>query len=351
MLPIDRITGCLLGGAVGDALGAPVEFMAWPAIVSAFGEAGIRNLAPAYGGLGRITDDTQMMLFTAEGLLRAHVRGASRGICHPPGVVHHSLLRWLLTQGEPPATTVSRDGWLIEQSALWARRAPGNTCLTALRSARHFGDLPSNDSKGCGAVMRVAPCAFFANAFDLAADTGRLSHAHPSGYLSAGLFADLLRRLYLHPEQPLAQAAAHSLQAHRGREGIEETVHAVEQVLAFHAQGYAPTPERIAALGGGWVGEEALAIGLWCALFAEQYAEGVILAVNHSGDSDSTGLIAGHLLGLKHGATGIPQPWLEALELRDAIERIARDLHEVPARFEGGYGSADAAIFEAYPGG
>ncbi|UFH49874.1 ADP-ribosylglycohydrolase family protein [Pseudomonas sp. KNUC1026] len=348
---IDTITGCLLGGAVGDALGAPVEFMAWPAIESAFGDAGILDFATAYGGLGRITDDTQMMLFTAEGLLRGHVRGSSRGICHRPGVVHHSLLRWLVTQGETPATDVDQKGWLIERKELWARRAPGNTCLTALRSAKHFGDLPSNTSKGCGAVMRVASCAFFEGAFDLAADTGRLTHAHPSGYLSAGLFADLLRRLYLAPDLPLAQATGQSLAEHREREGIEETAAALQRVLAFHAQGIAPTPQRIDAFGGGWVGEEALAIGVWCALFAGDFEEGARLAVNHSGDSDSTGLIAGHLLGLRSGVAGIPQRWLQALELRDAIERIARDLYEVPRTFLGGYGEQDSSIFDAYPGG
>ena len=70
----DRVRGCLLGGAVGDALGAPVEFMERSEIVARFGEQGIRDYAPAYGRLGAITDDTQMSLFTAEGMLRGWVR-------------------------------------------------------------------------------------------------------------------------------------------------------------------------------------------------------------------------------------------------------------------------------------
>jgi ADP-ribosylglycohydrolase len=76
----ERFIGCLLCGAVGDALGAPVEFMKRAEILQAFGPTGIANYAPAYGGLGRITDDTQMTLFTAEGLLRAEVRGHLKGI-------------------------------------------------------------------------------------------------------------------------------------------------------------------------------------------------------------------------------------------------------------------------------
>jgi hypothetical protein len=139
-----RCKGCLLGGAVGDALGAPVEFMSHSQIVAHFGPGGIRGFAPAYGRTGAITDDTQMTLFTTEGLLRAHTRQVAKGICHTPTVVHHAYLRWLKTQGESPNLEpqvdlnwqVATDGWLVHVPALWSRRAPGNTCLSAVRSAK-----------------------------------------------------------------------------------------------------------------------------------------------------------------------------------------------------------------------
>lgn len=107
---LEKIKGCLLGGAVGDALGAPVEFLDWSAIEAKFGERGIVNFATVYSGLGAVTDDTQMMLFTAEGLLRAFVRGSSGADCHVPSIIHHALLRWLMTQDVQPAVPVSRDG-------------------------------------------------------------------------------------------------------------------------------------------------------------------------------------------------------------------------------------------------
>src|SRR5260370_16834222 len=69
--------GCLLGGAVGDALGGPVEFLDLEEIVKVYGEQGIRDYAPAYGKLGAITDDTQMTLFTAEAVLSAHVTASA----------------------------------------------------------------------------------------------------------------------------------------------------------------------------------------------------------------------------------------------------------------------------------
>lgn len=211
---LERVKGCLLGGAVGDALGAPVEFLEWSAIEAMFGPQGITDFVPAYGITGAISDDTQMMLFTAEGLMRAFVRGSSRGVCHVPSIVHHSLLRWLMTQDYPAAIPISEDGWLIKQPELWSRRAPGDTCLRALKASRRLGTVAENNSKGCGALMRVAPCAFFANAFDYAAQSGRLTHGHPTGYLAAGLFADILQRV-VDLQDSLEHAVTQSLAKYR----------------------------------------------------------------------------------------------------------------------------------------
>lgn len=346
---LERIKGCLLGGAVGDALGAAVEFLDWPAIEAKFGPQGIVDFSPTFGITGAITDDTQMMLFTAEGLLRAYVCGSSRGICHVPSIIHHALLRWLMTQDYPTAIPVSTDGWLIEQPELWSRRAPGTTCLNALKVSPRLGAVAENNSKGCGAVMRVAPCAFFANAFDYAAQSGRLTHGHPSGYLAAGLFADILQRM-VDRQDSLEHAITESLAKYGQEPGMEETRSLIERVLFFFYEGYQPTPQRIDELGGGWVAEESLAIGLWCALMASSFEEGVITAVNHGGDSDSTGLIAGHLLGVQYGAAAIPARWFAQLEMREVIEQLAEDIERIPREYCGVGGEFDGQIERAYPG-
>ena len=346
----ERILGCLLAGAAGDALGARVEFMSWDEIRSGFGNWGIRSMAPVYGRRGAITDDTQMMLFTAEGLLRAYVRQRDTGSCHPPAVIHHALQRWLITQGVEPELSPCRDGWLIGEQELWSRRAPGSTCLSALVASRSFGTYADNNSKGCGGVMRVAPCAFLFDAFEVASESARLTHGHPTGYLAAGLFADILNRLW-RQTLPLEDATIIALQAHGGKPGMQETRTLVEYVLRLHQEGVRPNPERIAELGGGWVAEEALAIGLWCALAALSLEDGVIMAVNHSGDSDSTGMIAGNFLGLIFGPQAIPERWLEELELLDAITRIAVDLTEIPALYESGTDSREQRLIRVrYPG-
>lgn len=346
---LEQIKGCLLGGAVGDALGAPVEFLEWPAIRPKFGPGGIVDFAPAYGIRGAITDDTQMMLFTAEGLLRAYVRGSSRGICHVPSVIHHALLRWLMTQDHLPGTNVSLDGWLVQERDLWARRAPSTTCISALKASKGFGFLAENDSKGCGAVMRVAPCAFFGNAFEYAAESARLTHCHPTGSLTAGLFADILQRM-ADRQLRLEHAVTESLAIYGNRPGMEESRAAIERVLFFFHEGYRPTPERIDEFGGGWVAEEALAIGIWCALAATSFEQGILSAVNHGGDSDITGLITGHLLGIQHGVAAIPVRWLGSLELRNVIEKVAHDIDRVPREYSGYGGASDVGIEAEYPG-
>ena len=104
-----------------------------------------------------------------------------------------------------------------------------------------------------------------------------------------------------------------------------------------------PSPETIEMLGGGWVGEEALAIALYCATVAEDdFARAVRLAVNHSGDSDSTGAIAGNLVGLMVGVEGIPSSWLDGLELREEMEAVTADLYS-------GFKESDD-WFQRYPG-
>lgn len=342
--PIDRVRGCLLGGAVGDALGASIEFMSLQDIRRSFGPAGIQEFAPAYGRLGAITDDTQMTLFTAEGLIRAQVRYAGRGICHPPGVIHHALLRWLHTQGGvsrafPRDNKAWPDGWLIQQQGLFSRRAPGMTCLSALQSAQSLGEEATNDSKGCGAIMRIAPIGLFVPvddqpadgtaplAFTLACESAKSTHGHVSSTLSSGFFSLVIARLLR--GATLADAIASSKVWVERAADAHEVVAAIDGAMAMASSDAASTPELVERLGEGWVAEEALAISLFCALRAESFEQGVRLAVNHGGDSDSTGSLTGQLLGTLWGARAIPSRWLEQVELRDLIEPLAQDLVEV----------------------
>lgn len=158
----ERFCACLLGGAIGDALGAPVEFLSLSDIHARFGSSGLGRDSPG-AFAGAITDDTQMTLFTAEGLIRAHNRHLGGGGAEADILsLHRAYLRWDYTQREVwPGLAPARSdtsGWLLQQPLLHRVRAPGRTCLSALRSDR-LGTVeqPLNASKGCGGIMRAAP--------------------------------------------------------------------------------------------------------------------------------------------------------------------------------------------------
>jgi ADP-ribosyl-[dinitrogen reductase] hydrolase len=322
----EHYTGCLLGGAVGDALGAPVEFLSLADIRRRFGPSGIRDYAPAYGRLGAITDDTQMSLFTAEGLILGLEAGCPDA--ELVAEVYRAYLRWLETQGYSPPYPSPRggSGWLIELPQLHARRGPGHTCLSALASGR-MGTMhqPLNDSKGCGGLMRVAPVGLICarDHFRLGCEIAAITHGHPSGYLAAGFQAELIHRIV--QGEDLLEAITATTEVLTRYPGHEEVLASVNQVLQL-AQEAPPRPETVEQMGRGWVAEEALGIALFCALTAPTFEEGVVLAVNHSGDSDSTGAIAGNILGALLGNGAIPERWLGPLELREEIENLAAEL-------------------------
>lgn len=208
---LSRFRGCLLGGALGDALGYPIEFRSLPEIREMYPTPPVR-LPCDRSGVAVVSDDTQMTLFTAEGMIRGYQRFRDRGICSPQNVLLHAYLRWYNTQTDEGRLWGGR-GYLVDDPRLRVRRAPGNTCLSAL--SEWMRDWPSsantrrNDSKGCGAVMRAAA---------------------------------------------------------------------------------------------------------------------------HSGDSDSTSAIAGNIIGAMAGVEGLEPGWLERLELRDVIDRLANDLFLVTAK-------------------
>lgn len=329
----EYFTGCLLGGAVGDALGWPVEFAAMSEIIGCFGPNGIINMVPGAGGLYEITDDTQMTLFTAEGLLRAWAMACRSGEAPDfAATVKHSYLCWLSTQGEYEVEN-GRACWLLSIEGLHQRRAPGDTCLSALREGAFAKNgFAENNSKGCGGIMRAAPAGLLATriitddcesssrlAFDIGCVTARLTHGHPSGYLPAGVLAAVIAAIITGGS--LEDAISISLDILSDRNGAGETVAAVHSAVdLWRNKVVIPSPKVIGILGKGWPGEEALAIGLYCALVAgSDFVRGVRLAVNHSGDSDSTGSITGNILGAQLGEQAIPRDWLDQLELGDIV--------------------------------
>ncbi len=347
----ETVLGCLFGGAIGDALGAPIETLLLPNIQQRYGVQGVTG--EGSGFKGRISDETQLALFTMEALIRG-ARVREPGTAATVGMIQENLLVWLRGQGQGalPDQRVPLQSGLTGYPELMTNRGPTQTTISAMRrvAARQrpgsplgTREHPINDSKGCAAVVRSAPCGFTASldyAFELACDAAALTHGNPGAWLPAGAFAvtvfGLCRGLDVRAavEQARAQLIRH-------REH-EETTDALDRALrladavSFRGRPM-PLPGLLEPLGTGVIGSEALALGVCAAVCAENvggtpeqiFRNGVLLSVNHSGDSDSTGAICGSLLGARLGVQAIPQAWRTRLDAAAAIERLAADyVHE-----------------------
>jgi ADP-ribosylglycohydrolase len=320
----DRYRGCLVGVAAGDALGAPVEFLTYRDIVDRFGPDGVTAMepsqhAPAGAFLpGSVTDDTQLTVATARACLAALRPGGEGDLV---ASAWREYVAWCRSQEEPHL-----------------RRGPGATCLAALAGGGPPpGGAARNDSKGCGAVMRMAPVGLAlppGRAFSAGAALGRLTHGHPSGYLGAAFLADVVSRVVRGAGPAPAIEETLTLLAHET--GHDETTAAVRRAVAqAGADAGAPAApaaiaRQVAALGAGWVGEEALAIGVYCTLrFGADWRAAVLAAVDHGGDSDSTGCIAGALGGAVNGLAAVPKEWVDVVEGGAELVALADELLEV----------------------
>lgn len=340
-----RVRGVLFGGAIGDALGAPVEFLCAPdALARVLGAE-----PPVTLPRTTITDDTQMTLFTCEALVRHWVREQTVGTADLDSTTYHAYLRWYRTQGfDLPrnAPEFVNSGWLMTDESLWNQRAPGSTCLTSLRSGK-FGTVldPINDSMGCGGVMRTAPIGLLrpaAVAFDLGCTNAALTHGHRNGIIPSGALAMLVAHLVDGMEfddaltQIIRRSADHSLGA--------DTAAILMKARDLASNGFS-VDEMTEALGEGWVGHEALAIAIACVAAFPSPTEAMWRAAWHPGDSDSTASIAGQILGAMHGLSAFPPEWFTDLELRGPILRLADTMLAI----RDGHARVDALV-GAFPG-
>ena len=362
----DAYEGCIVGGAAGDALGYPVEFLTFDRIRQYYGPKGIQTFSLT-GGVAEFSDDTQMTLFTVDGLRQGICRAEAKGISAKPEVyISWAYQDWLRTQYGKESRYSGFTDLFREEPGLYAWRAPGNTCLSALTAQRkntpnppysikpNSIENPANQSRGCGGVMRVAPVGLMLSsnhwlgrdgAARTAAEAAAVTHGHPLGYLPAAFLGELIHRIVykMDGSLPLREIIERT-RAEVNREFAETNgIRAFDAILdkAFRLandQNYLQMKDRtdadvlnIHAIGGGWVGDEALAIALYCVIrFPLDFQQALRLAVNHSGDSDSTGAIAGNILGAYLGLAEIKRQirctpaeehpiHLEQLELYDRL--------------------------------
>ncbi len=319
----DRLQGTIVGGAVGDALGYEVEFMSLASILKRFGPKGITRYV-THGGVALFSDDTQMTLFTLEGLADAREQRLA-----PIDCIARSYLNWYKTQTEPRHELPgSRFGAI---PSMWSRRAPGLTCLSALENLTRGLEV-DNDSKGCGGVMRVAPVGMYgalmdmpvADTMHLAGEAAALTHKHPASTYASALLAAIIQRV-IADSVTTAAALTETVESLLGElkqgygvdaRGIKEFERYILATLELAHLASVADRDAIRRLGEGWVGDEALAIALLSVLrHIDSFEDCIVCAVNHDGDSDSTGAIAGNILGAILGYRAIPPYYLSTLEI------------------------------------
>lgn len=361
----DCIRGSLMAGAAGDALGYPVEFMSRNAILAQYGDMGITKFKLDRSGKALVSDDTQMTLFTANGMLMGLTRGYMRGIGgKPENYVDGAYIDWYYTQtGRKKPVCGDLDfhyTWLRDLPELAHRRAPGITCISACECLLEH-ERPKNNSKGCGGIMRVAPMGLLDAAYQVkngkglyqttclaeaGAKIAKTTHLHSLGYLPAALMTLLISRIIpLTPEEAktsIYQIVQDGLDVMMEMEGDEhygdkEYLRQLTRRAEELAKSDVPDDDAILQLGEGWTAEEAWAISLYCALrHIDSMKDAIIAAVNHDGDSDSTGAITGNIMGAIYGYEAIilerlfcpeEKRFEDTIELHNIILALADDLY------------------------
>ncbi len=323
---VDRFRGSILGLAIGDALGHPTEFVGSLAgIRERWGGAGVTGFEPAgRHPAGTFTDDTQMAIAVARALVRAG---------------HRDLDTLMSVMGQ--------------EFVAWSRhpennRAPGGTCLSGCRSlaaGSPWREAGVKGSKGCGAAMRAAPVGLYFHddteaLVRVAAAQSVLTHTHPTGIASsvaaaapvawaargngfAGML-DFTRDCVLRLTDDVLEELGGTPELIE-RHGVREMLAALDDVAATLDR---QADDVCALLGGGWVGEEAVATALWCVHHASgDFRDSVLRGANSSGDSDSIACIAGSITGAMRGVDGIPERWARDVEKAGILDRLATELH------------------------
>ena len=347
----DKYRGCLIGGAAGDALGYAVEFSDVAKIFEKYGENGITEYELT-DGVAQISDDTQLSLFTANGLVYAQATCIFAGIGIPEYIkwVRYAYLEWYKTQTEQfPLTEGDNLMWIVNNPELFSQRSPGRTCLSAIKDGAN-GEIenPINDSKGSGGVMRVAPVglclhvntkAFRLFFTSLGAEVAALTHGHELGYIPAAALVHIIQ-LLTHSDDATIEYSVGNMkevikQLFASAQHLDNFIDLIDKAIELSGKNMKDA-DAIKQLGEGWVAEEAIAIAIYCALkYSDDFEKALIASVNHGGDSDSTGAITGNIMGARLGLENIPQKFIDNLELKDIIIELADDLFNEASFSEG----------------
>ena len=302
-LPRDRFVGCLIGLALGDALGAPLEFMPRAEIAANYGEVrellggGWLNVEP-----GEYTDDTQLALAITESIVRT-------GRIDPPDIAAR-FIAWLQT-GPKDVGNITRTAIRYHEQGLpWQEVGP--------RVVREL----VGGSAGNGSLMRCAPVGLFhaMRPDALLRDStivSEITHANPlSIWSSIAVNLAIVEFLHGRREGMIARVAAQIPE-----QQVRDTLLKV------------PGLPRRSIRSGGFV-LETLGAAFWALQQGVSFEEVVVAAINLGDDADTVGAVAGALAGARDGIGAIPERWKDQLRDADRLADLALALHRLAAKDE-----------------
>lgn len=334
----DKILGCLYGTALGDALGAPTEFL---------NMKGIREQFPPNGPIAPlenpalVTDDTQMALAVGKALVAAPFPYQADSL---GSAIRQAYIDWY----HDPQNN----------------RAPGVTCLDScenLIDGMDWIEATNISSKGCGANMRVQPVGCLAIDASTRAGIAQLqaayTHGHATGLAAADLTAYVIHYLGTDGKP---ENLAHNVRQYAES---QKTIYHQAWLGDLYLRAYMfPTPEAYIEhgwteclgildrlgnallkmdansdpceiMGAGWIAEEAFGTALYCfLLYPDDPARVIQRAAFSSGDSDSIACIAGAFAGAYHGIDGWDTNWVRRIEYHDDIRELGDKLDAINSR-------------------
>lgn len=342
---VQRFKGCMLGLAAGDALGAPLKSLKRDEIKKKYGKKGLLNPKPEKGSKTvKITDETQLMLFTAHGMLWGDTAGSTAD--NPTQFtqyIYYALQQWLFSQTGETAdgmdwiTDDNETGYpceLLNIDELCKKRMPTKQLLAALteNGKNEYGltTRKINENALFDCVPRVAPAGmYFYNSPETAFKTGMefaaITHSEPSAYLSAGCFAAIIA--FILKKNTIEESVRKAMELLSDYEECDSVYKLLENALEL-LEGTASPLNDIKELGGGSTAESALATGVYCACVHYEADNAIRLAANNDGNSDAVAAITGALKGAYLGDKSIPKKWVKKIQLTDIVTEYAEKLYE-----------------------
>lgn len=319
------IEACLLGGAIGEMIGYPVDRLTLADIVAT-------NGGPITGpDLGtEVSDGTQLTLFTIEGIIRARLRQQDRGMADALGVMWRSYKRWGMTQGieVPPDPDFDLSiSWMLAQDELHRSAPLGQRIRRLVAEADSYPSVerPANRSDGSGAIMRVAPVGL-CNAPTWAAQAAvwlaALTHGSQRAHAASAAYAVMVAALGA--GAGLRDAVGLACNITSGTPGADPLPTALPRALQIGRDLDSVASSR-AELGSGRTSLSALLHAVACVAATRDYRQAVLLAANHDAASATPTALTGQLAALRYGMDAIPAAWRAVCPVTDLIHTVASD--------------------------